>query len=614
MTAYSSRIKTLCLLGLAAAALLVLHALASSDKATRTEAALPMRECNDGRDNDHDGQIDYPEDRSCDSLDDMYEDAGPAAVVLSLTDGRSTVNPGDSVIYKLGIASDRKEEQGVDVQLLLPAFANVIGISDGGGVSGDRIVWNNVRIFPGRNRVLTVQVSIAPNAKPEYLMLAEARAGTTSASDATRVELDASSARPYGPKLQLSVTDGKTYALPEELLRYTIVVNNKDFDEVNTTLRVQVPTTLTIHEVSGPHVKDNRSIEWRNLHLLPGEGREFFVVARVNRDTQEHTALTFKVSAGTATAGDTTTVSMREQANEALSLTLSDNRLSAARGEILYYQARLTNNSAKLVTNLDANAALPTGTELVSASDGGLWTGTGINWKNLTVSPRGSRVLQFAVRVRSDAQDGSQIRGSVKAGDSVAVDITDVGASIAAATDAPARSNLNDMYGSRVMPEMIGRGMLQKYASSSEVQPGGTVVFTVSLKNTTGQSFRNVIVTDKIDGTYMKIIGKGGQVLQQNAVSWSIPELQPGMEWRTSYVVSVSPHTPHGTMLSSVVSAIGEGMQALSMSQTVYAGAMIGVIGHLPKTGAGMDALATAIGLLISFAPVAMQLKRKSRL
>lgn len=613
MTASISRMKTLALLGATAAALMVLHAVSATDSAVKTEAALPHPQCNDGIDNDRDGHIDFPEDNSCDAIDDLYEGPKPQAVVLSLTDGRSEIEPGDSMVYTVGVASERPDEQGVDVQLVLPAFTNVIGASDGGRLIGDRVVWDNVRIFPARNRVLTVQVAIAPNAKPDYLLVAEARAGSVAAGDTTRVRLKNTS-RPNGPRLSLSVTDSKSYAQPNELLRYRIVVNNRERTETDTTLRVQIPSILTVHEVSGRHTKDNRSIEWRNLRLLPGEGREFFVVARINREAKQHQSIAFKVSSGIEVATDHTTVSSSEIINEGLSVSLSDNRSSAARGEVLYYQAHLTNNTSKLFTNLDANAALPTGTEFVSASDGGQWTGAGIYWKNLTVSPRGKHVLQFAVRVRSDMPDGSQVRASLKTADSLAVDITDVGASVAS-TQPKAPVNLNAQYASRVTApvQTAARGALNKYADKLEVQPGGRVVFTVSLKNTTNQVFRNVSVTDKIDTTYMKIIGPNGQLLGQNGVTWKIGELRPGMEWKSSYAVSVSQHTPHGTQLRSVVSAAGQGMQSLSLNQTVYAGST-GVIGYLPKTGAGMDAFAVAMGMIMSIAPVGMQMRRKSKI
>lgn len=594
-----TRIKTLGILCAGTLLLSLVHLTVSSQAATSVNASFA--ECSDGLDNDHDGYIDYPQDQGCDSLHDEVEGLGSRGVFLTVSDGKKTVEAGGNLTYSVVLTTDLPTPQLVDVRFLLPHQTNLVSVSDSGFVDGVYVVWPNVSVFPGQSRRLKVDIQVDPAARDDHLIVGEAvtNLGERSA-DTTRVSHKTIKVR---KNVQISVTDGKSVALPNEILRYRIVVNNVDISAQTVDVRAQLPVHLQLHEVTGPHTKNHRNVVWDQVHLEAGEGREFYLTGSVDRDTPEYFALQFRVSAGKSNAVDTTTVGQQAAVENTVKLSVSDGLKNAGIGELLTYNIVLENPTNLLITNTDVNAALPNFTEFVTASEGGQWTGSNVRWDKLTVSPYGKRILPYTVRVRSDAPANGSIRASVKAAGQVAVDITDVGV-------APAE--VQDAYANRVQkapaPRRVStRGMLRKVADRSEVRPGDTVAYTVRLRNTTAQPLRNVTVEDKFDPTYISVLGAKDQ---SNRISWTVPEIEPGKEWNATYRVRVHDNAPHATYLQNVVSAHGDGLNQISLNDRLYT-SQLGVVHQLPPTGAGMDAIILGLAALMIAGPAIYQSRRR---
>lgn len=396
-------------------------------------------------------------------------------------------------------------------------------------------------------------------------------------------------------RIRLSVTDGKETALPEEVLKYRIGVQNLENHSVEVDLRTTVPAEFILHEVSGPHRKEGRKIVWDNIPLEAGQAREYFVIGNVERDTPDYYALRLRATAGRAVATDHTTIGAQSLVNNSLTLTLTDGRRNVRPGELLTYEVHLDNSAGLLITNLDVNAGLPNHTEFISSSDGGYWTGSSIYWKNLTVAPAGKRVLHYTVRVRNGAPVGTQVRAGVVASGNEAYDVNDIGA--------------GEVYASNRAP-LPKRNALVKYSNKSEVQPGQTVTYVVSLRNTTDWPFRNVSIHDEFQAAYMTPVSLQNGEVQGNKIHWHVPQIAPGQEWKASYTMRVHGNVPHGMFINNQVSASGEGLEKLSTSERVYS-YRVGVLRKLPRTGAGMDGILLTLNALFGLVPAYAVARRK---
>lgn len=590
------RIRTVGVLCIIIAGIAIIHVLAASNAGTPAQAESILFECSDNIDNDNDGYIDYPADPNCDALDDQFEGPMSSGIKLTLSDGKETVEPGGDLSYIIHLSTKLAEPQIVDVRFVLPEHATVISSSDHGFLNGVTILWPQVTVFPENPRTLSVNLQINPSANEGEKLYAKVEAFGEQATDVTTVAKDSVPAANW---TTISITNGKSVAAPNDILTYRIVVTNRETIDRDITIRAEAPAEFIMHEVTGDHNKNGRRITWDSLEFGPKETREFFVTGHVEHDTADYYPLRFTVSTGKYLDRDTTTIRRGgKEAIDALIVGVNDGQQVATNGQILEYEVSLKNPTNTLVTNLEVSAGLPNYTEFVDSLEGGEWTGGNVLWKGLTVSPFGSRVLHFAVRVRSDAPLGTGIRAGVIAMGQEAYDVTEVGISRVGTAKNTARSESN--------------ATLQMVADTQEVRPGGTVGFTITLKNTTDHPMRNITIQDKFDPNSLKIISSNKQEsISGGIASWKIAELQPGKTWSVYYRMEVNPKVSHGIQLTNVVSARGEGLEELSLTDRIQT-MQIGVLTKLPKSGASLDWLFLMFTSLFGAGQVAaMQLKRK---
>lgn len=490
-------------------------------------------------------------------------------IFLTLTDGTETVQPGGELTYVVQVRSDAQRVQTIDVTLTLPTYANLIAASDNGSREGNTVVWRNFPLDPVVARRLIVNVSVDPYAPIGGVMTAQAASDGESAVDATRVEGSRLVTLP--PELRLRITDGKDYAGPDEELRYVLTVENRSDRDRTFTLSTELPSTLSFLSATGQYREQNGAVRWSDQSIRAGDVRTFEMMAVVEHDAVDFASIVVKASVDGFPAGDTTVV-QRQPMIQGFSIGVTDELQNVAPASQVTYQIRLKNEDDRLATGLSVSAALPLYVEFMEASNGGVWTGNNVRWDNLTVSPHGERTLTILGHVRTDAPLNAVLRMTAETQGLVGVDQTVVAAGT----------------------PMIGRrgpqATLRKMADRSEVRPGDTVTYTVSLRNNTDQSFRNVRVEDRLDARFMTVVGAQHGQMQGDRLLWMLPELKPGQEWTTRYSVEISPRTPNGTSIDNVVTAAGEGLEALSLTEKVFT-ARLGVTRGLPPTGAAFDAI-----------------------
>lgn len=509
------------------------------------------------------------------------------SIFLTLTDGKETVQAGDALTYVTTLRSDSDSVELVDVVLTLPRYANLVSASDAGRREGNTVVWNSVSVSPVVGRRLFVDVSVDPYAQVGGVMTAEVTAGGERAADNTTIDGPRIVSVP--PELRLRVSDGKDYAGPDEELRYVLTVENiSDTDRVFE-LRGELPAQLVFLSATGQYQEQNGSVRWINQTIRAGDVRTFELMAQIEHDVVDFTSIVFKASVDGIPAGDTTVV-QRQPMIEGFEIFVTDGLTTVAPASEVTYQIRLRNNDDILASGLSVNAALPTFVEFMEASNGGIWTGNNARWENITVSPHGERTLTVIGHVRTDAPLGATLRMTAETQGLVGVDQT------AVSTGEPARSGRT-------------AALLSKTADRTEVKPGDTVTYTITLRNTTDHPFRAVRVEDRLDNRFMTVVGAERGQMQGGQLVWGIPELAPGQVWTVRYAVEISPRAPHGFAIDNVVIASGEGLEAVSLTEKVYT-TRLGVVRGLPPTGAAFDALFLAMSGLAGMVQTLVLKKR----
>jgi len=590
MACLSRRLQTIALVGLLSLAVTIAHSVLVDVPAEQTSARAP--ECSDALDNDRDGQTDYPADIHCESLDDDNEGVHTSDFFINVSDGLDEVQIGDALVYTVSVRSESDQPFTTDVQFFPPSYADVLSVSNGGSSRGAFVLWRDVTISPHATRSLIVTMNVNPNTPEETLLVAEANAEGQNAQDTTVVIGE----EPLPLPLLISVDDGKVFAEPDEALHYSIVVDNADGCDRTFELRAALPPELRLIGATDQYHFEGQMIYWDNEFIAAGDVAEFVIDAAIDRDAPQFSVIRMKVSSGPSIGVDTTSVLYNTTPPSVVDLSVDDGQTTAVAGKELTYEIVLRNNHTKLATDVDLTDALPVYTEFVSATEGGQWNGKDVHWKGLTISPEGRRVLHVTARVRSDAPLGTILKNTVSALGREAVDVTEVAESA--------------LVNRTVATDSV---MLRKMADRTEVQPGSVVGFTVYLKNTLDHQLTNVRIEDRMNSPYVSVIsGQTGEMVD-GALVWTVPALDPGEEWTVQYDVRVARDVPHGTVIANVVTATGEGMETVSLTERVLT-ARIGVMSDLPKTGAALDTLLAGIMGLFASAPTFWMTRRKLRL
>lgn len=576
-TSSCTRFRALAALSSGAVFTLVLHTAAVSFPAP--EAGAVFTECADGIDNDNDATFDYPQDPQCLSLQDDSEGPTGRGLFLTVSDGLDTIQAGGSTTYTVSLRTEREGGKSVDVYFQMPHQTNLISASEGGYQQEELIVWKSVSVFPGTVKKLYVNVNITPYAQDDMLLVAQATSEGEKSTDTTRVE--AASLTPYTQTMNLSVTDGKKYAQPGELLNYTISARNSGVADQTYTLRFEIPANTEVEYVGEKGMKqDNQAITWTSQKIGSGNARDYHVSVRILNDAKEFYNVRTRASIAAVSATDTTTVHTGTLPN-AIVVSSTDGLTQATPGSLVTYDISLENTTDQLATEVDVNNALPSYMEFVDASEGGYWTGKNVRWAGLTVSPFGTRDLRVTGRVRSDAPEGAKLKNTVTSKGYEAVDYTNVGKNVIGHGMSGRQGAMRDV-------------LITKTADKSEVRPGETVTYTVTIRNVTDHALSNIVVDDKMDSPFVGIVSAEDGQTDGSAMHWTIDSLASGQEWSTHYTARIGEDAPHGVEIQNIVSVSGDGMDSLSLAQRIIT-SRIAVVSNMPPTGAAFDAVFLAM-------------------
>ena len=472
-------------------------------------ASASHSQCSDGVDNDDDRRIDYPTDSDCTSIDDNSEDIDNG-VFVTVTDNRDQVAPGDAITYIIALKQQRDAVKLVNVALPVPSQNSIVSTSDDGTIRDGSVLWHKVAVFKNNIRRLTVHVVTSPYVEPGQLLVARVTADGSQASDTTMVE--GGRAIPYVQnQLEVSIDDHRESAQPGDILEYLVTVRNPGDTRTAVHVRVKIPSALRVIDARGADFLGS-DIVWQNITVNPGQERTFVFRASVDTRLPQHFPIQVVARAGNVIAYDRT-VTGGGSGPYALFSSITDNRDTAERGDLLTYVIHVDNTSGSLDPNASISAGLPIHSEFVSATEGGTWDGTNVRWLHTTIAPNGSRDLEFTVRVRTDAPDGTLLRASARVRGFVTSDITQVGGYYSGYREQP--------YDSQSLS--VEKRVDRPYASA-----GSSVTYTITVRNMLDRELIGIDVNDAYDAAVLRITDPGSGSVRNGRIFWILDALSPG--------------------------------------------------------------------------------------
>lgn len=549
-------------------------------------------QCSDGKDNDDDKNIDYPQDDDCQSLDDDYEGLGLNGNFITVRDGKNSIQPGGSLVYVITLKQQRETSRLMNVDLHVPNQTSIVSASDGGSVVHDGVIhWSNVSVYKNVTRTLTVHVNVSHDAKTGEYLVARVLVDGTEDTDTTLVE---NYVAPASDQYRVSITDGKEFSAPGEKLTYTIRVRNVSSQNLTSDVRVAMPFSSNFLSGSPGAVRDSYNVTWKKETFSPGEEKVFTFTTLIDHDTPERYSVRSRAYVGTVSDLDETIIT-NGLPYDSISASITDNRNTAEVGQILTYVVTVKNDATQAAPHVNVDAGVPVYGEFVSATEGGIYDGTNIRWLLTEVAPHDVRKLSFSIRVRSDAPINSILMASAVADGQTGHRVQDQTKVVLESTEVS------------IAQKSV---LFRKTADRSEAVPGGVINYTLSITNTLDSVISDATILDRFDARYLSLQSyQNGQYLIGNSdgrMEWKVPVLKPGESWKTTYVLTVAKDAPTGLPLDNVASLRGADVSGISLSERVSTNTS-GVFNGFPETGAGMDGLLAIVLAGMALATAGMQ-------
>ena len=449
--------------------------------------------------------------------------------------------------------------------------------SDSGSHTSGVVTWNNITVPATGSKTLTVVAKLDDNLAGGTIITNTAAVDGTTAQDQTTVQSN-------NANVTIVISDNPDPVRPSNTLTYTVRITNLNSSAAND-LQVRTTidndTTYLSSSDNGSHA--NGVVTWNNVDIPANGSVTRTLAVRVDNNANDGDILRIngEVIGTNATDEETTRVDDDNNSNndDDLSISVTDRPDPVEPGQILVYDIRVCNESDQ-DDEFDITAFLDNDTSFIDASDGGDDVSSDeVEWEDIDIDENSCETLKLDVRVRTTAEDGDSLRLRVRSGDEEDTENTRV-------EDDGFRPPLRPPL-PPIGPPPVGPGgplqlTVQKHADRSEVQPGSTASYTVTIRNPSPEPVQNITVEDQFTAGTLSIEDAAGGNVLGNTITWNIPVLGPNATRVLHYRVRVDHSMRHGQVISNSVV-----VRSPDIAGSATDTAQVRVIEHLPQTGIG---------------------------
>lgn len=445
-----------------------------------------------------------------------------------------TVAAGNQVAYRLVFTNTGTDVAHSAVMVdTLPALftsAPVFMSGDGNYDANDHTVTWDLGDIPVGGSSSRDLVMLVPNDTPDGTPIINTVA--LSASNANAVNAQSTNTVGSHAALRTALTVDRPTAPPGTTITYTAEIQNiGNLTATAVTVEIPVPagTTYLSNTAGGTLVNGKLIVNVGDLP--PGSGRSFLIYARTGISLPNNTQIP-AVSTAKATNAPPVTANASTQILSAPLLGLNkiaQDQVQA--GGLLLYSLQYRNDGSGAATQVILRDTLPPQTQLVSASANGTYSNGAVTWNLGTLAPGQGGSVLLQLRADSPLENGSTLVNK---------------ASIASLENPPVSASASTSVSSAPILQV------EKIASSSPVQAGGSVLFTLRYANVGNAIARAVQLIDQLPpGGTPLVYSNGDYDSDAGTLTWSIGDLQPGESGERVVTVAFSSGLSNGLILTN---------------------------------------------------------------
>lgn len=426
--------------------------------------------------------------------------APSVAIAKSVADanGNGVAEPGETVTYTI-LVSNAGGSPETNIGITDPLDPNLVFVSasHGGTLSGSTVTWSGLTVPAGGNVALSLVATVASSLPPGVREIANVayRTGSTAPSCPPAGPQCAVLPTPGSVTLTKSVVDANAdgVADPGETLTYTILLSSTGGGVTGYGVTDPLDPNLVFVSADNGGVLTGGAVSWTNLTVPAGGSLALTVVATVVDPLPSGVTTIANLAYETGTtppacppAGPHCVVLPTPGAvTIAKSVVDASGNGVAEAGEPLTYTILLANPGGADATNYAVTDPLDPNLSFVSASNGGVFAGGAVTWSGLTIPANGSLALTVVATVTNPIPNG--VTAIINAAYPTGTTPPDC-------TGVPRPPNCAVIATQTGAPQLL----LQKSVNTPASTPGGSLVYTIAVRNVGSAALTNAVVSDPL--------------------------------------------------------------------------------------------------------------------
>jgi len=490
-------------------------------------------------------------------------------IVVTKTDGVTFAAPNDVLTYTITISNvGNQDATGVVVTDTIPIFSTYQSSSNSSTFAAGVVTFPAFSLGAGQNvtRTVTVQVNNPiPSGINTITNIVTANDDGLNGADPTPLnntsnDIDNLNAE---PNLTITKTDGLTTVSPGNNLAYTLTItNNGNQDATGVVVTDTIPSFTSYVSSSNGGTFSSGVVTYPAFNLASGAT----VVRTVNVNVNPTVPSGVNSITNTAnvtddgsngvdsnpadnTAQDTDVLN----ANPDLTIIKTDGQTNTTPGQTLTYNLTVNNAGNQGATGVLVTETVPNNTTYVATGSSswscanGAIAGTTCTILIPSLNASASSNLTFRVLVNSTIPSGVN---NIANTSTVADDGTN------GPDPTPGNNTSTDTDVLDAFPDLI----VTKTNSLTQVQPGQTTTYAITVLNQENQAATGVVITDTIPANTAFVSADNGGIFSVNQVTWPTINLNPGQSVVYNVTVTVDNPIPSGVNdITNSANAVDDG-------------------------------------------------------
>ncbi|HYV20457.1 MAG TPA: fibronectin type III domain-containing protein [Verrucomicrobiae bacterium] len=457
------------------------------------------------------------------------------SLALTQTDAPDPVNAGSNLVYTFAYSNGGNANATTTVlSEPLPANTTYVTSSPAGTVSAGTVNWSLGTVAGGASGSVSLTVKVASPLANGTLLTSAPTIDCTETPAVPAVPI--TTAVGSSPVLGMTVTDSPDPVAAGANLTYTIGVSNTgNANATATVLTAAVPANATFVSATAGGTASAGTVTWSLGAVNVSGSTSVQLVVKVNSPLANGTTLTsgaLSIDCAETAPVSGPTITTAVISAPAMSVTATDSPDPVQAGSNITWTLAYANNGNADATGVVVSDTLPANTTFVSATGGGVVSGSVVTWNVGAVAAGGSGSVTVTARVTSPLNNGTLISHGTYSIDS---------------------AQTNPVNGTAVTTTVASAPILALAMTGTPdpVNSGATLTYTLSWSNTGNMNATSAVLTDPIPANTTFVSATGGGTLSGGTVTWNLGTLNGGANGSVTLVVRVVTPLNDGTVITN---------------------------------------------------------------